>query len=456
MYKANLKVLTMGISTGLILSASPRLAQAQDEPEAAQSDVRADTAPAGPVDSSAATPAASPEPATEAEAPVQSQPWVGREKGPDAVDPTAGAKSADGEHAVTTSVPTSEPPTPDAPAVAEETAASDWTRNLTLGGGAILYFYQPTEGGDNNLSLFFANLILDAKWGDWGLHVEPRFRDTKLRPFFEGPVWVQEAYGSYTLDSITLKVGKTYKRTGLFWDNSFYGNVQVYDGLKLDPNYGLSLEGSFGQKFGLDFAAQYFVVDGKTNVSLQNRDTISIPGARRRNTVVGRVEPFINFNEQSSLRVGLSAEHFEADLPEGADGVTRLAADAKYTHSFGDLGAIGVWGEFLHQNGAHTNAHPFPGDPTATPPVSGQGSADNNYVLAGAEYSFWKLTARYNVSYVNYGDVNVSEILHVPGLGINANEHLNLLGEFVVWRQDTPTGEVPYDTSVNITLHGRF
>lgn len=442
------------VMTALNVIAWPSLASAQEEPVP-----RTEATAAAPATTSATAPpstVAGDAEATTTKPSEQAELWTGPEKGPDAVDPTAGAKSPDGELEVTTQDPISRTEEAAAPKAVAESPFPDWTRNLTLGGGAILYLYQPTNGGENNLSLFFANLVLDGKWGNWGLHLEPRFRDSKLRPFFDGPAWVQEAYGSYTLDSITLKVGKTYKRTGLFWDNSFYGNVQVYDGLKLDPNYGLSLEGSFGKQLGLDFAAQYFVVDGRTNVSLQNRDTISIPGARRRNTVVGRVEPFIKFNEQSSLRVGLSAEHFTATLPAGDEGVTRLAADAKYTHAFGEAGSVGVWGEFLHQAGAHTDAHPFPGDATATPPVPGQGSGDNNYVLAGAEYSFWRLTARYNVSYVNYGDVDVSELLHVPGLGLKANDHLNLLGEFVVWRQNTPTGNIPYDTSVNVTLHGRF
>src|ERR1019366_1019745 len=107
---------------------------------------------------------------------------------------------------------------------------------------------QPLElaGAKNNLSLFFANLVVDAKSGIWGLHVEPRFRDTKLRGFFGGTSWAQEVYASVSLNrETTLKVGKEYSHFGLFWDNSFYGNVQVYDGLKLDPDYGLSLEGGY-------------------------------------------------------------------------------------------------------------------------------------------------------------------------------------------------------------------
>jgi len=322
----------------------------------------------------------------------------------------------------------------------------DWLDDFTLGGGAIVYYYQPTEGGPGNVSLFFANLILDGKWGHFGLHVEPRFRDTKLRPFFEGPVWVQEVYGSFTLDPVTLKLGKIYKQNaGLFWDNSFYGNVQVYDGLKLDPNYGASLESTIGDKLGVFLAAQYFVVDGRTNVSLQGRDTISIPDARRRNTLVGRVSPFVKFGD-GEFRLGGGIEHFDADIPDQKEDVTRLGADAKFTYGFGDLGGVGVWGEYTHQSGRHVVDHP----------VAGAASGDNHYFQVGGEVSIWRFTARYNVSHAIYADADTTEWLHVPALGFKANDNLSLLGEFVVWRQTTAGETIPYDTSLNVTLHGQL
>lgn len=320
-------------------------------------------------------------------------------------------------------------------------------KSLEIGGGAILYYYQPTREGRGNVGVFFANLLLDGKWENFGFHVEPRFRDTKLRPFFDGPAWLQEAYASVNFSPVTLKVGKTYKRSGgLFWDNSFFGNVQVYDGLKLDPNYGVSLEGSIGKTLGLDFAAQYFIVDGLTNVSLQGRDTFSTPGARRRHTKALKVEPWFAFNEHGQLRLGGSFEHFVADIPGAHDKVVRAGGDLAFKYDFSGAGAVGVWGEYVHQTGKHVVDHPA------------EGTASNNthYFLAGAQYTFWKLTARYNISHANYDSVNVKETLQVPGLGIAVHEHLTLLGELARWRQYTPTGKIPYNDSLNITLAGRF
>jgi hypothetical protein len=333
---------------------------------------------------------------------------------------------------------------------ADAAQAPRWFEYFSIGGGLILYYYQPTAGdGENNVSVFFANLLLDGKWDGFGLHVEPRFRDSKLRSFFDGPAWLQEAYGSGTVGPVTIKLGKSYKRLGLFWDNSFYGNVQVYDGLKLDPNYGVSVEGQVGEELGLEFSAQYFVVDGGTNVSLTGRDTLYVPGARRRNAVVGRVAPTYHFAESGNAHVGLSAEHFTADLPEGEEGVTRLAGEAKVSYD-----GFGAWGEVLLQRGRHVTDFPYAG--TTTPPVAGRSSADNRYVLLGAEYGIGPITLRYNVSLANYSDVEVSEVMHVPAIGLAVHEHLSLLGEYVHWTRDTNEGDVDVDKSVNVTLSGHF
>ena len=63
------------------------------------------------------------------------------------------------------------------------------------------------------------------------MHIEPRFRDSRLRAFFPGPVWAQEAYASVILAPGTvIKAGKAYSHFGLFWDNSFYGNVRSTTG----------------------------------------------------------------------------------------------------------------------------------------------------------------------------------------------------------------------------------
>ena len=124
---------------------------------------------------------------------------------------------------------------------------------LALEGGAILYYYQPVLGAGalgarSNLEVYFVYLMLDTPGDDYGLNVETRVRDTRLRAFYDGPVWLEEAYAWASAGPLTFEVGKLYSRLGLTWDNSFYGNILAFDGLKLDPDYGLEVEGALGER----------------------------------------------------------------------------------------------------------------------------------------------------------------------------------------------------------------
>ena len=327
---------------------------------------------------------------------------------------------------------------------------ADWTRHVSLSGGIAIYYYQPTNGWKNQF-LIYTNLRFDARWQPFGLHFEPRLSNEKMRSYYDSLAWVQEAYLFVDAQPVVLKVGKIYKQLGLFWDGTFYGNIQVYEGLKLDPNAGLSLEGKLGKEHGVAFWAQFFVVDGHTNASLIGRDTISIPGARRRNTLVGRVQPFVQLSKSAKLEVGLSGEHFVADLPNAKNSVWRGAVDAKLTWA-----GLGFWGEVLQQSGANVDAYPYTGDATAKPPAPGRASAHNTYLLAGAEYSAGPVTFRYNLSIARYSDVLVQEVLHVPGIGFKFNDNTSFLAEYASWLQHAREGTTDVDQAINLTWMGHF
>jgi hypothetical protein len=334
-------------------------------------------------------------------------------------------------------------------------------KGVTLGGGVLLWYYQPINvpAASNNVSVFWSRLLIDGKWGIFGLHLEPRFRDTKLRPFFDGPVWLQEAYASADLGdgAAQLRVGKTYSRLGLFWYTSFYGNVQVYDGLKLDPDYGVTLQGDVGKAadtFSLGWWAQYFVVDGSTNVSLPDRDTISYPGARRRNQAIGRVEPRLHLGP-ATVALGASGEFLQAtDLPGlGTQNVWRAAGDATVVAA-----GLTVRGEVLHQDGRTVVDFPIAGTPaTATAAaIPGQSSAHNDYLLAGAEYTVGPVTAVYTFSLGSYNDVSVKQLMHVPAVSVALSANVSLLGELVFWQNQTPAGSSLIDRSFNLTLNAHL
>jgi hypothetical protein len=322
---------------------------------------------------------------------------------------------------------------------------------LTVGATLILYGYFPfLAGAKNNLEVYYANLLLDGAFGHFGFHIEPRIRDTKLRTFFPGAAWIEEGYAFADYGVVAVKVGKLYSRLGLFWDSSFYGNIQSFDGLKLDPDYGLSLEGKLGDAWGAAWWAQFFLVDGRTNISGEGgRDTIAIPGAFRRNQAIARFEPFARLGGASTLKLGVSAEFLQADLPDGTHDVVRAAGDATLS-----VGKWNLYGEVLRQVGQTVTDFPYAGTPaTATiPAVPGRWSSHNNYFLAGTEYTFAGFTLHYTFSYVNYADVSVIEFIHLPGMAYAINANLSVLVDYALWKRIAPEGTSEVDDSLNLAV----
>lgn len=331
--------------------------------------------------------------------------------------------------------------------------------NLTFEwhGSAYVWLYGPLlDGAKSDLSLYFASLVVDAKYKPFelngtaiatGFHFEPRFRDTKLRSYFESNVWVQEAYGHADVGPLVVKVGKVYTRFGRFWDNSFYGNLPYFDGLKLSPDIGVSAEVADFRRDPLRVAvyAQYFVNDGVTNGSLPTRDTVSVPGARKRNELVVRIEPTYVISPNASVTLGLSAQHFLADLPapDGEQGVTRLGADV----TLSPVKGLSVYADYAWQRGKHVIDYP----------AMGSASSRTHYLLAGAEYATsGRLTARFNLSYVDYSDPGVTEILYQPGVVVKVHDHLSIIGEYVYWNRDQASTTTRVDHSVNAILYASF
>ncbi len=445
------KAIAVAIAGGLFLSviANQAAAQDQDKPAAnGESPVPTEPAP------STATPA-----------------------------PRAAAGSATNDKGVSVGSEVGAPPPMGGPAANAKPLLEmpSWMRGVTLGAGVLLWYYQPivprAVGVENNVSVFWSHLLVDGQWGPFSLHIEPRFRDLPLRTITtsvngatlvsytqDNGVWLQEAYAALDSDDavkLHLKLGKEYSHFGYFWDGSFYGNVQVYDGLKLDPDYGASFEGEVGKSddlFGVGWWAQYFLVDGSTNVSLPGRDTISVPGARRRNQTIVRAEPRLRLGA-ASVALGISGEYLQADLPVppvsiGPQNVWRGAVDASLA-----IGGLKVLGEIQHQEGRTVTDFPFPST------AAGPGSSKHiDYAQIGGEYTLGAFTARYYVSLGSYNDAplpaggtaTVKQWLHVAGLGFAASPNVSLLGELVFWQNDTPTSSTLYDRSFNLTLYAHL
>jgi hypothetical protein len=317
-----------------------------------------------------------------------------------------------------------------------------------IGGGFLLWNYNPLslEGVDGKTEIYYVNLVIDGHYDDFGIHFEPRFRDTKLRPFFESNIWVQEFYMSWKPSDSSdgmLKVGKVYSQFGRFWDGVFYGNIPYFDGLKLDPDLGLSWESKLqmGDSMTVDYSAQFFDQDGETNGSLQGRDTLSV--GKERDIFVGRVAPTFHVGGTTSVTAGVSGMHGEADLDSPA-------ANSTFTRANGELalktGSFEVFGDFTHQNGHHVEDFP----------VVGSSSDDIDYLMSGFSYVWGDWTFRGNYSFGDYNDDDVKEELWLPGIQWQFHKNLSLWLEYVYWSRDEAGDTDIIDRSMNIVLYGTF
>lgn len=366
------------------------------------------------------------------------------------VQPVPASPAVEPPHAPE-ALPAPEPPLAPEPPAPEPPAKTPI--DVEVGGGMILWYYQPLQDPDsgpakNNFEIFEARLRLDARFGRYRVHITPRFRDTKERAFFPGEGWVEEAYAAALLGPVTVKLGKVYAHFGKFWDNSWYGNAQQYDGLKLDLNHGLSVEGVFnaGEPFSLNYWLQYFIIDGTTSYAQPNRDTqaqLDIPGAHRRNQLFARAEPVIQLGGDMKLTFGASAMYAQADIPTLPDeqNVGRVAADVTF-----NAGGLAAWAEYAQQFGRHVTEFP----------ALGVSSDDNRYVMLGVEYRYDWLTARYNFNYGDYHEVDYTETRHIPGVAALLDDHLTLLLELVFANATRGDDSILLDNSLNLTVQINF
>lgn len=329
-----------------------------------------------------------------------------------------------------------------------------------LHGGALLWYYQPLRppGGKNKLELYAGYFTFDYCFDDLlGFHFEPRFRDTKLRPYFQSNFWVQEIYAYVPTPVGVLKGGKEYQHLGYFWDDSFYGNAQYFDGMKLNPNYGFSFEGSTADWKFLEGAEesslacayflQFFVTDGSTEGALDKRDVLSY-GARKRDIFSARIEPSFAVTPDVKITLGGFGEYWRADFdtPSLSNNVVSFGGDARI-----DVGPFAAYGEYAQRKGM--TAPDFP--------VAGALVSHKDYTLVGAKLDVWRLTFRLNVSHVRYEDDGIEETFVIPQVTIALHKHASLLFEYAYWWRHAPhsVGRSDYqrqDNSMNFVLTVSF
>jgi hypothetical protein len=311
--------------------------------------------------------------------------------------------------------------------------------HVNNGGPLASGYGVPSMPGTHSYYLFVDNEE-PVEWGDItkiGAHVQARFRDSgvPLRPFYvNDDFWLWEAYGFLDTPLGRLKMGSVYRQFGLFWDDSWWGNVQYMDGLKLRSDYGVSLEDTpdFKDDFKIDRYFQFFFAQSRVSGAILGADSDSFAGSEARNTFIARVVPTWKLGEKETFAAGLSATVGEIDnqptlieygtnqvfASPGDQTVSGWAVDGTWTK-----GPWKLFAEVSQLYGTLTPSHYISGGPS------------NRYTdgLAGITYTRGPLTYRCVYSFGVYDNPYGRQGMLVPGITAKITSNVTLWLEYTYW-----------------------
>ncbi|MCO5168748.1 MAG: hypothetical protein M9894_20605 [Planctomycetes bacterium] len=288
-----------------------------------------------------------------------------------------------------------------------------------------------------------------------GAHVNFRFRDDKdqFRAFFESNYWLWEAYGWMETPVGRFKAGKVWKRFGIDWDGTFWGNVQYLDGDKLDPDWGVSLESHWQltSSVSLDTFAQYFFREDRVNGSLVGGDAESARRSRERDTGVGRAVVTWTTAADLQLALGLSGVLGRVEnrrTPGAGAGAEDWLPGAFAVDLTVRWGQTELYLEFLHGWGR------------TTPIRYLSGGASNRRASALATLAHRLGPVRLHVSFSAGWDDNPSarQTLAVAGGIISLTRNIDVYAEYVHWEVHGAEGDsfATFENGFQLALHWRF
>lgn len=310
--------------------------------------------------------------------------------------------------------------------------------------GVYLFHYQPVDlaGAVPKTEVYAAFATLDRSEGPWTVHLQLRGRDTKLRPFFDGTVWFQEAWAGYRMGAtaapttLTFRAGKLYQSLGRFWDGSFFGNIQYFDGLKLNPQF--AVEAAARSRKGaveLTGTVQYLLASDRVSGALAGRDFETLSGFEDRDGVAVRGTASVGH-----LTLGAGWLDQGVDTAAARYRVPHVAVDGEYT-----AGPFTVYVEWTRRG---AGSLPAPLDSTIA------GSAATLW-LAGLQWHRGWLHLRYNFSRARYDRLDQTEWIHQPGVTFDLTRFIHGILEYDLWRAGgAAAGTV--DRSLNAVILAEF
>lgn len=263
-----------------------------------------------------------------------------------------------------------------------------------------------------------------------GYHGELRFRDSpdKFRSWFSNSrrhAWFYQNYGYVDTPVGRFKAGQIWKRFGLDWDGTWWGDAQYFDGLKLDTGYGFSWENTWhpGRRFKLQSYAQYFISEAGVSGSLAGANPQSVPGSHERNLGVFRLVPTWQLTKDSSLAIGVSGLAGQIRNTTSALGgnTSQLAYAVDGTYTWRNFK---IFSE-VDQSFGRLNPNRY---------VSGGPSNRITDTEIGAAYQYGPVT--YRIAWSAGFDANPSgrQYIWVPGVTIAFAKNVTLYAEYVNWR----------------------
>lgn len=392
---------------------------------------------------------------------AENQPAEGDEEGPAYLTAAVSTKSATANAAVPANPvaapdPAAPSPQTSGPSSALEKMVESVMPGLKMSGVIWLYDYKPFSlpGTRSNFDLYGLHLKLDRDTGPVGFHVEYRMRTTKLRSFFPSPTWLQEGYLKFKVPGGTLKAGEIYKQFGIFTDYAFYGGLPYFDGIKYNPEWGVSYEGTnrISERVSLEHDLQYFRTDSRINGSITGNDIVSDPTGRRRNEFVARFVPHLKLSDTVGFSFGPSFEVGQ---------VSRQSVDVSSYWRVGgeatlDIGPAKFYGEVIKQNYDYDQ-----GKLARNPGISSY-YAD----LPKVTYSTIGLNVPFNrwvSTHINYGQGNYDtpgrrkEYMMQPGLVFTLGDGYAVYVEYEYWvRRAGPSNKSFFDRSLNTAFYISF
>lgn len=322
--------------------------------------------------------------------------------------------------------------------------------DFKLSGGIYLFDYAPMmKGAKNDFSIYAFILKTDVMTKDkrFGLHVETRFRDTKLRPFYPSTVWFQEAYAFAHTNIGEVHVGKFYKKVGIFWDESFWGNILYFNGLTLHPEFGAELVGSknTGGQTKINYSLQSINNNSHTDGALEGRDVESDTNAAFRYGFTARIAPSLQLGDQYSLTIGVSGLTGTIERTVGSS-FQLSQMDGDVTFKAGDAS---VFSEILYQRGEKDDVHH---------PLSRPGYDNTVYYWGGVRYFILKkLLLRFSYSRAYYLGALSVEQEFLPGITYSIQNNLAIIVEYDYWKlQPEKLPSTTVDKSLNFVVNYNF